>query len=83
MALRPDVIVLDLSLPDVSGLEACRQIKLAAPETIIVLLTAADDVDVRASAFRVGASAFVVKHLAAGELEGTIRQLFAQTPGDS
>ncbi len=78
-ALRPDLILIDLTLPDVNGIEACRQIKLATPETMVVLLTGADDRDVRASAFRVGASAFVVKHLTAGELEATIHRLFSET----
>ena len=78
-ALKPDVIVLDLTLPDVSGLEVCRQIKLASATTIVVILTAVDDADVRASALQAGASAFVVKQLAARELEGTIQRLFAET----
>jgi CheY-like chemotaxis protein len=77
--LRPDVIVLDLTLPDVSGLEACRQIKLASASTIVVILTAVDDVDVRASALQVGASAFVPKQLAGRELEETIQRLVAET----
>ncbi len=78
-ALRPDVVVLDLTLPDVNGLEACRQIKVASPDTIVVLLTAIDDVDVRRKALDVGASAFLVKQLAASELEGTIHRLLAAT----
>jgi two-component system, NarL family, response regulator DegU len=76
--LKPDVVVLDLTLPDVSGLEACRQIKVASAATIVVILTAVDDADVRASALRVGASAFVLKQLAARELESTIHRLFAE-----
>jgi DNA-binding NarL/FixJ family response regulator len=78
-ALKPDVIVLDLTLPDVNGLEACRQIKLAAPATKVVLLTAVDDMDVRASALQAGASAFVVKRATTSELVGTIHHLFAET----
>ncbi len=78
-ALKPDVIVLDLTLPDVSGLEACRQIKLAAPATKVVLLTAVDDMDVRESALQAGASAFVVKRATTSELVGTIHHLFAET----
>jgi DNA-binding NarL/FixJ family response regulator len=78
-ALKPDVIVLDLTLPDVSGLDACRQIKVAAPATKVVLLTAVDDMDVRASALQAGASAFVVKHATTSELVGTIHSLFAET----
>jgi DNA-binding NarL/FixJ family response regulator len=78
-ARKPDVIVLDLTLPDVSGLDACRQIKVAAPATKVVLLTAVDDMDVRASALQAGASAFVVKHVTTSELVGTIHSLFAET----
>jgi DNA-binding NarL/FixJ family response regulator len=81
-ALRPDVVVLDLTLPDMSGLEACGHIRLASPGTIIVVLTAIDDVDVRARALDVGASAFLVKQSAAGELESTIHRLLAETRRD-
>ena len=44
-----------------------------------MLLTATDDPDVQASAFHLGASAFVVKHMAAGHLEDTILRLFDET----
>ena len=71
--LRPDVIVLDLSMPDLNGLEACRQIKRVVPETKVIFVTAADDPHLQQEAFQVGASAFVSKHSAAGELERVIR----------
>jgi DNA-binding NarL/FixJ family response regulator len=77
--LKPDVVVLDLTLPDLSGLEVCRQIKVAVPAARVVLLTAVDDLDVRASALQAGASAFVVKHATTSELVGTIHYLFAET----
>ena len=61
---QPDVIVLDVTMPGIDGLEACRQIKMAAPHTRIVFLTAADDAAIRERALSLGASAFVVKYRA-------------------
>ena len=61
---QPDVIVLDVTMPELDGLEACRQIKMAAPHTRIVFLTAADDAAIRERALSLGASAFVVKYRA-------------------
>ena len=62
MRLTPDVVVLDVSMPDVHGFDLCRQIKRIASETRIVFLTAFDDEDVRNLAFSVGAFALVTKH---------------------
>jgi DNA-binding NarL/FixJ family response regulator len=67
-ALIPDVIVADLSMPQINGLDACRQIKTAIPETKIVLVTAGGDEWVARAAFEAGASAFVLKHSAADDL---------------
>jgi DNA-binding NarL/FixJ family response regulator len=66
--LSPDVIVADLSMPEVNGLDACRQIKLASPQTKVVLVTAGGDEWVARAACRAGASAFVLKHSAADDL---------------
>src|SRR6478752_4033886 len=57
--LRPDVIVIDLRLPDMTGIDACRQLKAAAVPGKIILLTAADDPEIRRGAYESGASAFV------------------------
>jgi CheY-like chemotaxis protein len=57
--------VADLSMPEVNGLDACRQIRIASPRTKIVLVTAGGDEWVARAAFRAGASAFVLKHSAA------------------
>ena len=73
MSLSPDVIVADLSMPEISGLDACRQIKATSPQTKIVLVTAGGDEWVARAAFRAGASAFVLKHSAADDLLAAIR----------
>jgi len=66
--LTPDVVIADLSMPEVNGLEACRQIKDAHPETKVILVTAGGDRWVVRAAFRAGASAFVLKHSAGDDL---------------
>jgi DNA-binding NarL/FixJ family response regulator len=78
IGLRPDVIVLDLDMPDLNGLEVCRQIREAAPETDVVLLTAADEPGLQPTAVEVGASALVPKHMAAGVLTATIQRIFGE-----
>ena len=75
--LDPHVIVVDLNLPDMSGLDACRQLKAAAPHASVILLTAASDPGVREGAFESGASAFVPKYRAGDELLPAIEQAFA------
>ena len=76
--LRPDVLVADLMMPDIDGLEVCRRVKRLAPEIAVVIITASDDSAIRAAALRDGASAFVPKHLAAETLGPTIERVFAE-----
>jgi len=75
--LKPDIVVVDISMPQVDGLEACRHIKHATPQTKVVVLTAANDEDVRQHAFNVGASAFVLKYAMAEELLTAIQKAFS------
>ena len=75
--LQPDVIVLDLNLPNVNGLEACRQITQVNPETKVIVFTAMDDPDLRQRSLEVGASAFVCKVAGDGDLLATINRLCA------
>ena len=73
--LQPDVIVIDLNLPEVDGLEACRQITQADPRVKVIVFSAMIDPDVMRRSFEVGASAFVSKLAANGELLSTIKRL--------
>ena len=59
--LQPDVIVLDVNLPKIHGLEACRQVMRADPKVKIVVFTATIDPDIRQQLLEAGASAFVSK----------------------
>jgi DNA-binding NarL/FixJ family response regulator len=76
--LRPDILLVDLMLPDIDGMEVCRSVKRTTPETAVVIVTAFDDAQVRAIAVQDGAAAFVPKHSAAATLEHTILQIFAE-----
>jgi DNA-binding NarL/FixJ family response regulator len=58
---QPDVIVMDVRLPDGSGIEACREIREARPETKVVILTSYADDDAVFAAILAGASGYVLK----------------------
>jgi DNA-binding NarL/FixJ family response regulator len=72
--LRPDVIVADISMPMLNGIEAVRQIKKAHPEIKVVFLTMHPDESYAVSAFKAGASGYVLKHSAPDELITAIRE---------
>ena len=73
--LKPDVIVLDIGMPLLNGLEAGRQIKRRLREVKLVFLTMHEDADLAADAFRSGASAYLLKRSAASELATAIREV--------
>ena len=75
--LQPDVIVLDLNLPNGDGLQACRQITQGNPEMKVIVFTAVDDPHVRRRAFEAGASAFVHKLGVADDLLSAVKRLDA------
>jgi DNA-binding NarL/FixJ family response regulator len=72
--LRPDVIVVDISMPLLNGIEAVRQIKKQDQQVKIVFLTMHPDVTYANRAFDVGASGYVLKHSAPSELITAIRE---------
>jgi len=73
--LKPDVVVLDISMPLLNGLEAGRQIKLKLKNVKLVFLTMNEDADLAAEAFRAGASGYLLKRSAASELSTAIREV--------
>ena len=70
---KPDVLVLDLSMPGGSGLEAIPRVLKASPRTAIVVLTMQDEPEVARAALRAGALGFVLKEAADSELEDALR----------
>ena len=73
--LKPDVIVLDVAMPLLNGLEAGRQIKQALRGVKLIYVTMNEDPDIAAEAFRVGASAYLLKRSTPVELLTAIREV--------
>jgi DNA-binding NarL/FixJ family response regulator len=73
--LRPDVVVTDISMPLLNGLEAIRQIRARHPEIKIVVLTMHADTQTAVSAFRAGAQGYVVKVSPEQEFTEAIEQV--------
>src|SRR6478752_7981507 len=75
LKVKPDAIVLDVTMPKLNGLDAGRQIKAQLPRTRLVFVTMNEDPDLAAEAFRIGASAYLLKRSAASELLVAIREV--------
>ena len=73
--LRPDVVILDISMPQLNGLDAGEQVKQKIRTTKIIYLTMLQEPDVAAEAFRRGASGYVLKHCNAEELVAAVRRV--------
>jgi DNA-binding NarL/FixJ family response regulator len=73
VALKPEAIVVDVAMPLLNGLEACRQLKAKLPSVKFVFLTMNEDPEIAVEAMKVGASAYVLKRSAASELLQAIR----------
>jgi len=73
--LKPDVIVLDISMPVLNGIDAAVQIRKTAPKTKIIFLSMHLDAAFLKEAFRVGASGYVAKRSAASELVKAIHEV--------
>jgi Response regulator containing a CheY-like receiver domain and an HTH DNA-binding domain len=74
---RPDVIVLDISMPRLNGIDALRQLRRKMPAVRFVFLTVNEDPDIAAQAINLGASGYLLKSSAAGELFTAIERALA------
>ena len=72
-SLHPDVVILDLSMPDMSGLDACERIKSASPGIYVLILTMHEDERYLHEALKAGASGYLIKRAADSELVTAIR----------
>ena len=66
--LRPDVVIADISMPLLNGLDACEQLSARLPRTKVIVLTMNEDPDIAAEALRRGAAGFALKKSASSEL---------------
>ncbi len=73
----PDVVVMDLRLPDGTGIEACREIRSRFPETKVLMLTSYADEEALVSAILAGASGYVLKRIRSDDLIDSIRKVGA------
>jgi two-component system response regulator PrrA len=79
-ASRPDVVVLDVSMPDLSGTEVCRRLRADGNEVPVVMLSALDEADDRISGLQAGADDYLVKPFVTAELELRLRALLRRRP---
>jgi DNA-binding NarL/FixJ family response regulator len=73
LSLQPDVLLLDIAMPDLNGLEAARRIRQQAPELRIIVLTMYDDEAYLRQFLEMGAAGYVLKKAADTELAAAIR----------
>lgn len=73
--LKPDLVLLDISLPDESGLELARKIRTTLPDTRILVISMHSGIDYVAQAFKAGASGYMVKDSAAARLQNALESV--------
>ncbi len=74
--LKPDIIILDIGMPLLNGLDAARRIREQIPSIRLVFLTMQQNAHLAAAALELGHTAFVLKHAASGELVTAIEQVW-------
>ena len=74
---RPEVVLMDISMPKINGIEAARRIKAAVPDTSVVILTVHDAADYRADAVASGAAGYVLKSRAHVDLVPLLKGLMS------
>jgi DNA-binding NarL/FixJ family response regulator len=75
--VQPDIVILDVSMPLLNGIDAAAQLKKICPTAKIIIVTMHADAEYVRSAFEAGASAYVLKRSAVDELEQAIRVVLA------
>jgi DNA-binding NarL/FixJ family response regulator len=78
--LKPDVLVLDITMPDMDGLRATTEVKRVSPQTNILILTASEEGDDLMAAMKAGAQGYVVKGAGAGEI---VQAVLAASRGEA
>src|SRR5215467_14786306 len=80
LTLHPDVVILDIGMPRLNGIEAAKKIRQASPKSKVIFLTQESDSDVRSVALSTGATAYLLKSTAAVKLQAAIEQAMHGKP---
>lgn len=78
--LRPDVVIMDIAMPKLSGIEATRQIKSLYPGTVVLILTGYDNDEYVFALIEAGAAGYLLKEASGDELINAIRLVLAGEP---
>jgi two-component system, NarL family, response regulator NreC len=74
-ALHPDILVLDLSMPDLDGIQVTKHVQSTSPQVRVLILTVHEDEVLLRAAIRAGASGYILKHAAEAELIAAIHKV--------
>lgn len=77
LELKPDLVLMDVQMPGLDGLEATRQIRQALPQTIVVVLTVRDDDDKLFQALKYGAQGYLLKDIRSRDMLAMVRGALA------
>lgn len=77
---RPDIVVMDISMPDLNGLEAIKQIRIASPKSLILALTIHSSEELMQQVIRAGAHGYLLKSDAARDLVAAVHSVLAGKP---
>ena len=78
--VKPDIVIMDVAMPKLSGIEATRQIKAILPATSVLVLTGYDYDEYIFSMLEAGAAGYLLKSVSGDELIGAVRAVFAGEP---
>jgi len=78
--LKPDIVIMDIAMPKLNGIEATRQIKLLSPRTAVLILSAYDDDEYVFALLKVGAAGYLLKNVSGDELTRAIRAVYKGEP---
>ncbi|MDX1383901.1 MAG: response regulator transcription factor [Thermoanaerobaculia bacterium] len=81
LRIKPDLVLMDLTMPELDGLGATRLIKADAPDVKVVILTAVEDDDKLFEAIKYGAEGYLVKNLESDQFLSLLRRVAAGEPG--
>jgi two-component system, NarL family, response regulator LiaR len=80
LEIKPDVVIMDIAMPKLNGIEATRQIKLHYPQTGVLILSAYDDDEYVFALLKAGAAGYLLKSVSGNELVKAIRAVFKGEP---